>query len=157
MSESDNIIQELNTFVHTYAANSEFIRTTTVQQINATQAHLLMLLHSQSATNTVLADTMKLTNTVLADTMKLTKPAITKAIKNLITHGYVISTKDATDKRSVHYTLTPKGVKLAWQHEQSHQNLHHDISATVSNFTPEQQATIMTFLEQINHLKDNHS
>ncbi|AFS39594.1 MarR family winged helix-turn-helix transcriptional regulator [Leuconostoc gelidum] len=146
MSESDNIIQELNTFVHTYAANSEFIRTTTVQQINATQAHLLMLLHSQSATNTV-----------LADTMKLTKPAITKAIKNLITHGYVISTKDATDKRSVHYTLTPKGVKLAWQHEQSHQNLHHDISATVSNFTPEQQATIMTFLEQINHLKDNHS
>ena len=146
MSESDNIIQELNTFVHTYAANSELIRTTTVQQINATQAHLLMLLHSQSATNTV-----------LADTMKLTKPAITKAIKNLITHGYVISTKDATDKRSVHYTLTPKGVKLAWQHEQSHQNLHHDISATVSNFTPEQQATIMTFLEQINHLKDNHS
>ena len=146
MSESDNIIQELNTFVHTYAANSEFIRTTTVQQINATQAHLLMLLHSQSATNTV-----------LADTMKLTKPAITKAIKNLIAHGYVTSTKDATDKRSVHYTLTPKGVKLAWQHEQSHQNLHHDISATVSNFTPEQQATIMTFLEQINHLKDNHS
>ena len=146
MSESDNIIQELNTFVHTYAANSEFIRTTTVQQINATQAHLLMLLHSQSATNTV-----------LADTMKLTKPAITKAIKNLITHGYVISTKDATDKRSVHYTLTPKGVKLAWQHEQSHQNLHHDISATVSNFTPEQQATIMTFLKHINHLKDNHS
>ncbi|MBZ6013599.1 MarR family transcriptional regulator [Leuconostoc gelidum subsp. gelidum] len=146
MSESDNIIQELNTFVHTYAANSEFIRTTTVQQINATQAHLLMLLHSQSATNTV-----------LADTMKLTKPAITKAIKNLITHGYVISTKDATDKRSVHYTLTPKGVKLAWQHEQSHQNLHHDISATVSDFTPEQQGTIMTFLKQINHLKDNHS
>lgn len=146
MSESDNIIQELNTFVQTYAANSEVIRTATTQQINATQAHLLMLLQSQSATNTV-----------LADTMKLTKPAITKAIKNLITHGYVISTKDATDKRSVHYTLTPKGVKLAWQHEQSHQNFHHDISATVSNFTPEQQATIMTFLEQINHLKDNHS
>ncbi|MGY3743519.1 MarR family winged helix-turn-helix transcriptional regulator [Leuconostoc inhae] len=146
MSESDNIIQELNTFVQTYAASSEFIRTTTAQQINATQAHLLMLLRSQNATNTM-----------LAETMKLTKPAITKAIKNLTTHGYVTSTKDAVDKRSVNYTLTPEGIKLALQHEQSHQNLHHDINATVSNFTPEQQTTIITFLEQINHLKDNHS
>ena len=146
MSESDNIIQELNTFVQTYAANSEVIRTATTQQINATQAHLLMLLQSQSATNTV-----------LADTMKLTKPAITKAIKNLTTHGYVTSSKDATDKRSIHYSLTPEGVKLALQHEQLHQNLHHDISATVSDFTSEQQATIMTFLKHINHLKANHS
>ncbi|MEX0379895.1 MarR family winged helix-turn-helix transcriptional regulator [Leuconostoc sp. MS02] len=144
MSESDNIIQELNTFVQAYAANSEFIRTTTAQQINATQAHLLMLLQSQNATNTM-----------LADTMKLTKPAITKAIKNLTTHGYVTSTKDEADKRSVKYTLTPDGVKLALQHEQSHQKLHHDICTTVSDFTPEQKATIIKFLKQINHLKDN--
>ncbi|CAM3214734.1 MarR family transcriptional regulator [Leuconostoc rapi] len=146
MSESDNIIQELNTFVQTYAASSEFIRTTTAQQINATQAHLLMLLQSQNATNTT-----------LADKMKLSKPAITKAIKNLTAHGYVSASQDPVDKRSIKYKVTPAGVELAMQHEHSHQSLHQDIDATIANFTPQQQETIMTFLVQINHLKDDHS
>ncbi|WP_220740577.1 MarR family winged helix-turn-helix transcriptional regulator [Leuconostoc miyukkimchii] len=146
MSESDNIIQELNTFIQTYAANSEFIRTTSAQKINATQAHLLMLLQSQHATNTM-----------LADKMNLTKPAITKAIKNLTLHGYVTANQDPIDKRSINYSLTSEGVLLAKQHEQSHQNLQHDISTTIANFTPTQQETIIQFLIQINHLESDHS
>lgn len=101
MSESNTIIHELNTFVQTYAARSEFIKTTTAQKINATQAHLLMLLQEENATNAN-----------LANKMNLSKPAITKAVKNLIAHGYVISSQDASDKRSVNYALTPAGIKL---------------------------------------------
>ena len=89
--------------------------------------------------------------------MNLSKPAITKAVKNLIAHGYVISSQDASDKRSVNYALTPAGIKLARQHEQSHQALHEDIDATIATFTPEQQATIIHFLKQINQLEDNRS
>lgn len=46
------------------------------------------------------------TNANLANKMNLSKPAITKAVKNLIAHGYVISSQDASDKRSVNYALT---------------------------------------------------
>ncbi|MSB66140.1 MarR family winged helix-turn-helix transcriptional regulator [Leuconostoc lactis] len=146
MSKSNTIIYELNTFVQTYAARSEFIKTTTAQKINATQAHLLMLLQEENATNAN-----------LANKMNLSKPAITKAVKNLIAHGYVISSQDASDKRSVNYALTPAGIKLARQHEQSHQALHEDIDATIATFTPEQQATIIHFLKQINQLEDTRS
>ncbi len=146
MSESNIIIHELNTFVQTYAARSEFIRTTTAQKINATQAHLLMLLQEENATNAT-----------LADRMNLSKPAITKAVKNLVAHGYVLSSPDASDKRSVNYALTPAGIKLARQHEQSHQALHQAIDATIATFTDEQQATIIYFLKQINQLEDTPS
>lgn len=146
MSESNIIIHELNTFVQTYAARSEFIRTTTAQKINATQAHLLMLLQEENATNAT-----------LADRMNLSKPAITKAVKNLVAHGYVLSSPDAGDKRSVNYALTPAGIKLARQHEQSHQALHQAIDATIATFTDEQQATIIHFLKQINQLEDTPS
>lgn len=146
MSESNIIIHELNTFVQTYAARSEFIRTTTAQKINATQAHLLMLLQEENATNAT-----------LADRMNLSKPAITKAVKNLVAHGYVLSSPDASDKRSVNYALTPAGIKLARQHEQSHQSLHQAIDATIATFTNEQQATIIHFLKQINQLEDTPS
>lgn len=146
MSESNIIIHELNTFVQTYAARSEFIRTTTAQKINATQAHLLMLLQEENATNAT-----------LADRMNLSKPAITKAVKNLVAHGYVLSSPDASDKRSVNYALTPAGIKLARQHEQSHQALHQAIDATIATFTDEQQATIIQFLKQINQLEDTPS
>lgn len=146
MSESNIIIHELNTFVQTYAARSEFIRTTTAQKINATQAHLLMLLQEENATNAT-----------LADRMNLSKPAITKAVKNLVAHGYVLSSPDASDKRSVNYALTPAGIKLARQHEQSHQALHQTIDATIATFTDEQQATIIYFLKQINQLEDTPS
>ncbi len=146
MSESNIIINELNTFVQTYAARSEFIRTTTAQKINATQAHLLMLLQEENATNAT-----------LADRMNLSKPAITKAVKNLVAHGYVLSSPDASDKRSVNYALTPAGIKLARQHEQSHQALHQAIDATIATFTDEQQATIIHFLKQINQLEDTPS
>ncbi|MGX7042687.1 MarR family winged helix-turn-helix transcriptional regulator [Leuconostoc holzapfelii] len=146
MSESNTIINELNTFVQTYAARSEFIRTTTAQKINATQAHLLMLLQEENATNAT-----------LADRMNLSKPAITKAVKNLVAHGYVLSSPDASDKRSVNYALTPAGIKLARQHEQSHQALHQAIDATIATFTDEQQVTIIHFLKQINQLEDTPS
>ncbi|MGX7052318.1 MarR family winged helix-turn-helix transcriptional regulator [Leuconostoc palmae] len=146
MSKSDHIIQELNTFVQTYAASSEFIQTTTIQKINATQAHMLMLLKSTNATNTF-----------LSDKMHLTKPAVTKAIKNLIAHGYVTATKDVLDKRSINYILTPKGIHLAEQHEISHQDLHHSIDHTIASFTLDQQDTIINFLNKINHLEDNDS
>lgn len=146
MSESNIIIHELNTFVQTYAARSEFIRTTTAQKINATQAHLLMLLQEENATNAT-----------LADRMNLSKPAITKAVKNLVAHGYVLSSPDASDKRSVNYALTPAGIKLARQHEQSHQALHQAIDATIATLTDEQQATIIHFLKQINQLEDTPS
>ncbi len=146
MSESNTIIHELNTFVQTYAARSEFIKTTTAQKINATQAHLLMLLQEENATNAN-----------LANKMNLSKPAITKAFKNLISQVYVISSQDASYNRIVYYSLTPAGIKLARQHEQSHQALHEDIDATIATFTPEQQATIIHFLKQINQLEDNRS
>ena len=146
MSQSDHIIQELNTFVQTYAASSEFIQTTAAQKINATQAHLLMLLKTQHATNSS-----------LAESMHLTKPAITKAIKNLIAHGYVVATKDVNDKRSVNYQLSTEGMQLAAQHEASHRNLHHRMDHTIATFTPAQRETIVAFLAQINHLEDNQS
>ena len=146
MSQSDNIIQELNTFVQTYAANSEFIRTTAAQQINATQAHLLMLLQSNNATNSI-----------LAEKMNLTKPAITKAIKNLTAHGYVTATQDANDKRSVNYALTPEGIQLALQHQQTHQDLHQTIDHTIAGFEPQQQQTIIEFLVKINQIGEIHS
>ncbi|KAI3473696.1 hypothetical protein Pfo_031494 [Paulownia fortunei] len=71
----------LNHFVQEYASHSEVITSTAGQNINATQAHLLMLLRTQS-----------LTNTQLAAAVELSRPAITKAIKNLIAHHYVIAT-----------------------------------------------------------------
>lgn len=144
MSETNEIMAALNHFVQEYASHSEVITSTAGQNINATQAHLLMLLRTQS-----------LTNTQLATSVGLSRPAITKAIKNLITHNYVIATIDDTDKRSTFYSLTPMGDQLAVRHEAAHQSMLNHLNTIMTNFTPKQQKTITKFLEQLNQIGDN--
>ncbi|MFT8939771.1 MarR family winged helix-turn-helix transcriptional regulator [Leuconostoc falkenbergense] len=144
MSETNEIMAALNHFVQEYASHSEVITSTAGQNINATQAHLLMLLRTQS-----------LTNTQLATSVGLSRPAITKAIKNLITHNYVIATIDDTDKRSTFYSLTPAGDQLAVRHEAAHQSMLNHLNTIMTNFTPKQQKTITKFLEQLNQIGDN--
>ena len=144
MSETNEIMAALNHFVQEYASHSEVITSTAGQNINATQAHLLMLLRTQS-----------LTNTQLATSVGLSRPAITKAIKNLITHNYVIATIDDTDKRSTFYSLTPAGDQLAVRHEAVHQSMLNHLNTIMTNFTPKQQKTITKFLEQLNQIGDN--
>lgn len=144
MSETNEIMAALNHFVQEYASHSEVITSTAGQNINATQAHLLMLLRTQS-----------LTNTQLATSVGLSRPAITKAIKNLITHNYVIATIDDTDKRSTFYSLTLAGDQLAVRHEAAHQSMLNHLNTIMTNFTPKQQKTITKFLEQLNQIGDN--
>ena len=144
MSETNEIMAALNHFVQEYASHSEVITSTAGRNINATQAHLLMLLRTQS-----------LTNTQLATSVGLSRPAITKAIKNLITHNYVIATIDDTDKRSTFYSLTPAGDQLAVRHEAVHQSMLNHLNTIMTNFTPKQQKTITKFLEQLNQIGDN--
>ncbi|MGO3498587.1 MarR family winged helix-turn-helix transcriptional regulator [Leuconostoc falkenbergense] len=144
MSETNEIMAALNHFVQEYASHSEVITSTAGQNINATQAHLLMLLRTQS-----------LTNTQLATSVGLSRPAITKAIKNLIAHNYVIATIDDTDKRSTFYSLTPMGDQLAVRHEAAHQSMLNHLNTIMTNFTPKQQKTITKFLEQLNRIGDN--
>lgn len=144
MSETNEIMTALNHFVQEYASHSEVITNTAGQNINATQAHLLMLLRTQS-----------LTNTQLAAAVELSRPAITKAIKNLIAHHYVIKTINETDKRSTFYSLTPSGEKLALRHESAHQSMLDHLNTIMTNFTPKQQKTITKFLKQLNQIGDN--
>ncbi|MCT4404837.1 MarR family transcriptional regulator [Leuconostoc falkenbergense] len=144
MSETNEIMAALNHFVQEYASHSEVITSTAGQNINATQAHLLMLLRTQS-----------LTNTQLATSVGLSRPAITKAIKNLIAHNYVIATIDDTDKRSTFYSLTPVGDQLAVRHEAAHQSMLNHLNTIMTNFSPKQQKTITKFLEQLNQIGDN--
>ncbi|GMA69833.1 hypothetical protein GCM10025879_10790 [Leuconostoc litchii] len=146
MTETDNMIKELNAFVQEYATNSELITTTAGQKINSTQAHLLMLLKIMQSQ----------TNSELAEAMNLSKPAITKATKNLIKYDYVTAIVDDTDKRSSHYILTSSGEKLAQLHEQAHTTMYTNVHTIMSQFTQEQQQTILKFLSQLNKI-GNHS
>lgn len=106
--------------------------------ITNTQEHILMLL---------LAD--KLTNAKMAEMLNISPAAVTKALKKLRQLNLIVSEKSASDERVVLWGLSEEGRPIAKEHRHHHTATLAAYSEVISEFTAQEQLTIMTFLNKM--------
>lgn len=130
----------LNEFVRQYSARTEILNGDAHELVNDTQAHILMLL---------LNSDHSLTNSVLAEEMELSKPAVTKAVKGLVTKGYLTSEPDKQDKRVVYHQLTENGQTIAKHHLTTHKQTMAEFEDIFSNYSDGELETIQRFMNDL--------
>ncbi|MGE6367460.1 MarR family transcriptional regulator [Bacillus paramycoides] len=104
-----------------------------------TQLHIVALINEHPS---------QLNNTFLAEKLNLSKPAVTKAIKILIEKEIVVGKRKEGDKKSVYYTLTTDGRRLALIHEGLHQRAKERYDHLLNKFDEPELDTIIKFLNE---------
>lgn len=131
-----NIQTELDCFMRQLTSKTEILNASIDEQVNETQAHILMLLNGVA--------TEKLTNSKLAQKMNISKPAITKAVKGLALQGYLISKQDSDDRRIIYHELTVSGQMIA----QTHLAVHHETNASMGAMFAKYSQTELVVIEK---------
>lgn len=141
LDQIEQLNSALNEFVRQYASRSELLNDSgNALAVSDTQAHILMLL---------LDSPQPLANNQLATTMELSRPAITKAIKELTKHAFLIAQPAKHDGRVMQYQLTPSGREVARQHHALHQATLAQLATVSAKYTSAQLATIEQFINEI--------
>ena len=104
-------------------------------KLTNTQEHILMLLSQD-----------KLTNTDLAKRLNISQAAVTKAIKSLIKHGMLASSKDVVDARVTYFELTDLAKPIAEEHTHHHDKTLDVYRRLLENFSPEEVQVVDKFL-----------
>ncbi|MCE3327198.1 MarR family transcriptional regulator, partial [Staphylococcus aureus] len=79
--------------------------------LSLTQFHIIELIDNNDKVN----------NKFLSEMLNVSKPAITKSIKKLLAKGLVVESHNEFNKREVNYSLTQKGKKLSYIHDELHE------------------------------------
>ena len=103
-----------------------------------TQEHILMLLLAG-----------KLTNAKMAEMLNVSPAAVTKALKKLRELNLIVSEKSKSDERVVLWYLSEEGMPIAKEHGHHHEATLATYSEVISEFTAQEQQTIMTFLNKM--------
>jgi len=85
-------------------------------------------------------------NTFLADQLGISKPAVTKAINALTEKNMITAQKFKSNQKSIFYSLTNSGEKLALIHEQMHQKAKDRYDQMLNQFSDEELQIIAKFL-----------
>ncbi|MDM5296819.1 MarR family transcriptional regulator [Bacillus pumilus] len=108
------------------------------QDWTLTQLHILSMIQ---------ANPDESNNTFLSQQLKLSKPAITKAVKKLIEKGMVHYRHRQGDKKSVYYSLTEEGTKLASLYDELHERAVTTYLEFLSQFPADELQVIERFLK----------
>ncbi|MDN6069914.1 MAG: zinc-dependent MarR family transcriptional regulator [Lactococcus plantarum] len=103
-----------------------------------TQEHILMLLLAG-----------KLTNAKMAEMLNISPAAVTKALKKLREMNLIVSEKSSSDERVVLWCLSAEGMPIAKEHGHHHEATLAAYSEVISEFSAQEQHTIMTFLNKM--------
>ncbi|MCT4396167.1 MarR family winged helix-turn-helix transcriptional regulator [Periweissella beninensis] len=139
-----NIQTQLKYFIRKMTTKTEFLNASINEEVNETQAHILMLLDQ--------ADLGKLTNSRLAVLMNVSKPAITKIIKVLEREGYLICRRDENDRRISYPELTAMGRLVAATHVTVHMQSNARLVAVFDKYSEDELVVIQKFIGDMGQL-----
>ncbi|MDG3084498.1 MarR family winged helix-turn-helix transcriptional regulator, partial [Staphylococcus aureus] len=76
------------------------------------------------------------------------KPAITKSIKKLLAKDLVVESHNEFNKIEVNYSLTQKGKKLSYIHDELHEKSVKKYEEVLKVFDDDEMAVIIEFLNR---------
>lgn len=102
-----------------------------------TQLHIVALINEKPS---------EANNTFLAKKLGISKPAVTKAINALTKENMITAQKKESNQKTIYYSLTNSGKKLALIHEQMHQKAKGRYEQLLNQFSNEELQLITKFL-----------
>lgn len=102
-----------------------------------TQLHIVDIINTNEVAN----------NRMLSDQLAISKPAVTKAVKKLMSHYMLIEVELANNKKESYYALTEKGKQLAQLHEQLHEKARRKYIEIFEEFSDTELEVIQRFFE----------
>lgn len=102
-----------------------------------TQLHIVALINEKPS---------KANNTFLANQLGISKPAVTKAINALTEKDMITAQKKESNQKTIFYSLTNSGEKLALIHEQMHQKASERYDQLLNQFSDDELQLITKFL-----------
>ena len=82
----------------------------------------------------------------IAKAVGVTLATLTVACDKLESKGLIVRTRDATDKRVVNVSLTPRGQTIYTYHKEFHERM---IVAALSDLSPDETALLATSLQKL--------
>ena len=82
----------------------------------------------------------------IAKAVGVTLATLTVACDKLESKGLIVRTRDATDKRVVNVSLTPRGQTIYTYHKEFHERM---IAAALSDLSPAETALLATSLQKL--------
>ncbi|HDB1837088.1 TPA: MarR family transcriptional regulator [Staphylococcus aureus] len=107
--------------------------------LSLTQFHIIELIDNNDKVN----------NKFLSEMLNVSKPAITKSIKKLLAKDLVVESHNEFNKREVNYSLTQKGKKLSYIHDELHEKSVKKYEEVLKVFDDDDEmAVIIEFLNR---------
>ncbi|HDC5421350.1 TPA: MarR family transcriptional regulator [Staphylococcus aureus] len=103
-----------------------------------TQFHIIELIDNNDKVN----------NKFLSEMLNVSKPAITKSIKKLLAKDLVVESHNEFNKREVNCSLTQKGKKLSYIHDELHEKSVKKYEEVLKVFDDDEMAVIIEFLNR---------
>ncbi|MBM7637100.1 zinc-dependent MarR family transcriptional regulator [Streptococcus saliviloxodontae] len=103
-----------------------------------TQEHILMLLIDGP-----------MTNTDLAKSLNVSQAAVTKAVKSLVSKGFLKTQKDSKDGRVTYFSLTSEALPIAQEHLHHHDLTLKAYESILMSYSDKEKLVIDSFLEQL--------
>ena len=92
--------------------------------------------------------------TKIASEMDMTRGAISKISKRLLAKGMIESYQRPDNNKEIYFRLTENGQKVYVEHKKCHNQSKQEKLALLESYREEEQAVILRFLNDINHLYD---
>lgn len=93
--------------------------------------------------------------TKVAKEMGMTRGAISKISKKLLGKGFIESYQRSDNNKEIYFRLTEVGRIVYGEHEKRHREVRQEELSLLKTYSNEEQAAILRFLNDINHLIDN--
>jgi Transcriptional regulators len=94
--------------------------------------------------------------TKVANDMNMTKGAICKINKKLLSKGLIESYQLPENNKEIYYRLTDCGQKVYEEHKKCHEKAKTEKMALLKNYTADEQAVILRFLNDINLMRERN-
>lgn len=89
----------------------------------------------------------------IVSNVSMTQGAVSKIISKLEKKGLIERIKRPTNQKAIYLLLTTDGIELKKVHQQMHLDLDRKYEQLEDEFTPEQLAVILEFIQKVNHLR----
>ncbi|MBN3526794.1 MarR family transcriptional regulator [Paenibacillus apiarius] len=93
--------------------------------------------------------------TFISNHINVTKGGVSKAVAKLIAWGLVREHYRADNKKEIYYRLTTEGEKLAYVHDELHQQLENKHKDLLERYTEEELRVIASFLKDLTELNSS--
>lgn len=143
MNNYEKVLKAIENFITQREAESKkykinYKNSITVQW-TLTQLHIVAIIKKNRTAN----------NTFLSEELNISKPAVSKAIKKLLTQNMIVNFEVENNKKEMYYALTEQGENLANIHEKLHEEARQKYIKIFKEFTDDDLVIVQNFLETL--------